>query len=58
MPMTVMNNNAVAMALGELNKNHNKLAKDLKKISTGMKMTGASDGGSDYAISEKTDVLF
>jgi len=56
MPMTVMNNNVAAMALGELNKNDNKLAKDLKKASTGTRITGAADGASDYAISEKMRV--
>ncbi|MBR3723340.1 MAG: flagellin, partial [Selenomonadaceae bacterium] len=53
MPMTIMNNHAAIMALGELNKNNNKFAKDLKKVSTGTRITEAADGASDYAISEK-----
>ena len=57
MAMTVANNNAAALALGELNKNTNKLAKDLKKISTGTKITGAADGASEYAQSEKHRTL-
>ncbi len=57
MAMTVANNNAAALALGELNKNANKLAKDLKKVSTGTKITGATDGASEYAQSEKLRIL-
>lgn len=56
MSITVMNNNAAAIALRELNKNNNKLANDLKKVSMGTRITGASDGASDYAISEKMRV--
>ena len=51
--MTVMNNNAAAMALGEMNKNSNALAKDLKKVSSGMRIMGAGDDASGYALSEK-----
>lgn len=57
MAMTVANNNAAALALGELNKNTNKLAKDLKKVSTGTKITGAADGASEFAQSEKLRTL-
>jgi len=57
MAMTVANNNATALALGELNKNTNKLTKDLKKVSTGTKITGASDGASEFAQSEKLRTL-
>lgn len=57
MAMTVANNNAAALALGELKKNTNKLAKDLKKVSTGTKITGAADGASEYTQSEKLRVL-
>ena len=57
MAMTVANNNAAALALVELNKNTNKLAKDLKKVSTGTKITGAADGASEYAQSEKLRIL-
>lgn len=44
------------MTLGELNKNITKVGKDLKKISSGQRLTGAGDGASDYAISEKMRV--
>lgn len=57
MAMTVAHNSASAMALGELNKNNNKLAKDLKKVSSGMRINGAGDGGAEYAISEKMRVM-
>lgn len=56
MAMTVLNNTAAQMTLGELNKNNNKLLKDLKKVSTGAKITGAMDGASDYSISENMRV--
>ena len=52
MALTVVNNNSAAMALGELNKNSNNLAKDLRKVSSGVKITGAGDGASEYVISE------
>lgn len=52
MALTVMNNSSAAMALGELNKNSNRLSKDLKKVSSGTKIIGAGDGASEYAISE------
>lgn len=42
MAMTVLNNTAAQMTLGELNKNNNKLLKDLKKVSTGAKVTAYS----------------
>ena len=57
MAMTVANNNAAALVLGELNKNTNKLAKDLKKVSTGTKITEAADGASEYVQSEKLRTL-
>lgn len=53
MAMTVAHNSASAMALNELNTNSNRLSKDLKKISSGVRITGAGDGASEYAISEK-----
>lgn len=56
MAMTVLNNTAAMMTLGELNKNITKVGKDLKKISSGQRLTGAGDGASDYAISEKMRV--
>ena len=51
--MTVMNNGAAMMSLGELNKNISKAAKDLKKVSSGMRLNSAGDDASGYAISEK-----
>ena len=57
MAMTVANNNTAALALCELNKNTNKLAKDLKKVSSGARLTSAGDGAADYAISERMRVL-
>ncbi len=56
MAMTVMNNTSAMMALGELKKNTNSMGKDLKKISSGMKINSAGDGASEYAISEKMRV--
>lgn len=53
MAMTVMNNTSAMMALGELKKNTNAMGKDLKKVSSGMKINSAGDGASEYAISEK-----
>ena len=57
MAMTIVNNNAATLVLGELNKNSNKLAKDLKKVSTGTKITSAGDDASEYAISERMRVM-
>jgi len=56
MAMRVMNNNSAMMALGELKKNDKSLTKQLKKVATGTKITGAGDGASEYAISEKMRV--
>ena len=53
MAMAILNSSSVALSLGELNKNTNKLAKDLKKVTSGTKITGADDGASEYAQSEK-----
>lgn len=44
------------LTLGELNKNTTALGKQLKKVSSGMKIVGASDGASEYSISEKMRV--
>lgn len=53
MPMSALNNTMTMMGLGELNKNITKVGKELAKISSGQRIAGASDGPSDYAISEK-----
>ena len=50
MPMTVMHNNAAAMALGETQKNNKALGKTLKKVASGMKINGA---GNDELCKEK-----
>ena len=51
--MKIMNNSAAMMALGELKKNDKSLSKQQKKVGTGMKIVGAGDGASEYAISER-----
>lgn len=53
MAMTIMNNLSAMMALGELNKNNSTLDKQLKKVSSGMRINSAGDDASGYAISEK-----
>ena len=53
MTMTIMHNDASMTTLGILNKNSSSLAKDLKKVSSGMKLTSAGDDASGYAISER-----
>ena len=54
--MRVMNNTLAMLALGETNKNQKILSKQLKKVATGTKITGAGDGASEYSISEKMRV--
>ena len=54
--MRVMNNTSAMLALGETNKNQKALEKQLKKVATGTKITGAGDGASEYSISEKMRV--
>ena len=54
--MQIMNNSAAIAALGELRKNDTSLGKQLKKVSSGMKINGAGDGAAEYAISEKMRV--
>ena len=56
MTMLIMNNTSAMMTLGELNKNISSLGKQLKKVSTGMKIVGADDGASEYVISERMRV--
>lgn len=56
MAMTVMNNGATMSALGQLKKNDTTLSKQLKKVASGMKINGAGDGASEYAISERMRV--
>lgn len=56
MAMTIMNDASATMTLGELNKNISQLGKQLKKVSSGMKINGAGDDASGYSISEKMRV--
>ncbi len=56
MAMVIKNNNAAMLALGELNKNTSALGKQLKKVSSGMRLTGAGDAPSEFSISEKMRV--
>ncbi len=56
MAMTVLNNTASMMTLGELNKNITQVGKELARISSGQRIRGAGDGASEYAISEKMRV--
>lgn len=56
MAMVVKNNNDAVNALNTLNKNSAELAKSLQKVSSGMKINGATDDASGYAISEKMRV--
>ena len=53
MPMSIRNNNAANMVLGEWKKNDKSLAKDLKRAASGTKLTSAGDGASEYSISER-----
>lgn len=53
MAMTIMNDPSAMLTLGELNKNVSKLGKQLKKVSSGMKINSAGDDASGYAISER-----
>lgn len=53
MAMTVKYNEQAQFALGELNRNNIKLGKSLSKISSGQRIVGADDSGSDYSIGER-----
>ena len=56
MAMSVLYSSSAMSALGELNKNSSALAKDLKKVSIGMRVNGAGDDAAGYSISEKMRV--
>ena len=56
MSMVVKNNKSATNTLNTLNKNSAALSKSLQKVSTGMKINGAADDASGYAISEKMQV--
>ncbi|MBO5628665.1 MAG: flagellin, partial [Aeriscardovia sp.] len=52
MSMVVKNNMSAISTLNTLNKNSSALSKSLEKVSSGMKINGAADDASGYAISE------
>jgi len=54
--MVVKNNMSAISTLNTLNKNSNALSKSLQKVSSGMKINGAADDASGYAISERMRV--
>ncbi|WP_028129620.1 flagellin [Selenomonas sp. AE3005] len=56
MAMNIMNNPNTALSLSELNKNTSQLTKDLKKITSGLRINSAKDDASGYAISENMQV--
>ena len=56
MAMIIKNNESATSALNTLKKNSDSLAKDLKKVSSGMKINGAADDASGYSISERMRV--
>ncbi|TYZ28999.1 flagellin [Selenomonas caprae] len=56
MGMVVKNNMSAISTLNTLNKNSNALTKSLAKVSSGMKINGAADDASGYAISERMRV--
>lgn len=51
MAMVVYNNMGALKTLNTMNENSSQLAKDLKKVSTGMRINAAADGASEYAFS-------
>jgi flagellin len=54
--MVVKNNVPALNTLNTLNKNSSALTKSLQKVSSGMKINGAADDASGYAISERMRV--
>ena len=56
MAMVIANNMAAMLTMGEVNKNNSTLGKQLKKVSSGMKINSAGDDASGYAISERMRV--
>ncbi len=56
MAMVVKNNIPAKNTLNLLNRNDKALAKDLEKVSSGMKINSAADDASGYAISDRMDV--
>ena len=56
MAVVVKNNMSAVETLNTLNKNSSALAKSLQKVSSGMRINGAVDDASGYAISERMKV--
>lgn len=56
MAMVVKNNIGAKNTLNQLDKNDKALAKDLKKLASGMRINSAADDASGYAISDRMDV--
>ena len=56
MAMVVKNNLSAKNTLNQLNKNDKAMAKDLKKLASGMRINSAADDASGYAISERMGV--
>ena len=54
--MVVKNNMSALNTLNVLNMNHSQLSKSLAKVSSGMRINGAADDASGYAISERMRV--
>ena len=57
MSMVIYNNMGAIKTLNTLNKNTTQLSKDLQKVSSGMRINGAGDGASEYAIGKRMDVM-
>ena len=51
--MKIRNDISTVQVLHELRQNHTLLAKQQEKLATGLKIVGAGDGASTYAISER-----
>ena len=54
--MIIKNNMSSMMALHQVNENISQLNKNLRSLSSGMKINSAGDGASEYSISEKMRV--
>ncbi len=56
MSMVIKNNMSAVTTLNKLDKNSKALARSLKQVSSGMRINGAADDASGYAISERMRV--
>ena len=57
MSMVIKNNMSALTTLNGLNQNSHNLAKSLERVSSGMRVVGAADDVSGYAISERMRVM-